>query len=47
MPESAEIRALVERGYLHQVDLVPLLGVTHERVSQIVKRDDFPRPARW
>ena len=46
VPESAEGRALVEQGYLRTTDIVPILGVTIQRVSQIIaEREDFPRPA--
>jgi predicted DNA-binding transcriptional regulator AlpA len=43
--ESTRILAAVADGYLRQVDMVPLLGVTQQRVGQIVDRDDFPSPA--
>ncbi|HET6712621.1 MAG TPA: hypothetical protein VFI59_02795 [Actinomycetota bacterium] len=44
MPESAEIRALVEQGYMRVIDIAPNLGVTKQRVSQIVaEREDCPR----
>jgi len=44
VPESAEGRALVEQGYLRTTDIVPILGVTIQRVSQIIaEREDFPR----
>ena len=46
MHESAEILDLVEQGYLRGIDIAPLLGVTKQRVSQIVaEREDFPKPA--
>ena len=46
MAESAEVRALVEKGYLRMIDIAPILGVTIQRVSQIVaEREDFPKPA--
>ena len=47
MPESAEVRALVEKGYLRMMDIAPILGVTTQRVSQIVaEREDFPKSAK-
>lgn len=47
MPESAEILALVEQGYLRVTDIAPILGVTTQRVSQIVaEREDFPKPVK-
>jgi hypothetical protein len=47
VPKSAEARALVEKGYLRQADVAPILGVTKQRVSQIVaEREDFPKPAK-
>jgi hypothetical protein len=36
MADSAEVRALVEKGYLRTKDIAPILGVTVKRVSQIV-----------
>jgi hypothetical protein len=48
VPESAEILALVEHGYLRLTDIAPILAVTIQRVSQIVaEREDFPEPAKW
>jgi hypothetical protein len=41
---SAEILALVERGYLRSVDIAVILGLTPQRVSQITRRPDFPTP---
>ena len=47
MPEPAEIGALVEQGYLRVIDIAPILGVTKQRVSQVVaERNDFPQPAK-
>jgi hypothetical protein len=47
MPESTEVRALVEKGYLRMTDIAPILGVRLQRVSQIVaEREDFPAPAK-
>jgi predicted DNA-binding transcriptional regulator AlpA len=47
VPESGEILALVEQGYLRIKDIAPILGVTKQRVSQIVaEREDFPQPAK-
>jgi hypothetical protein len=47
VPESAEVRALVEQGYLRMKDIAPILGVTIQRVSQIVAEgEDFPAPAK-
>lgn len=47
MAESAAIRALVEQGNLRMKDIAPILGVTVQRVSQIVvERQDFPSPAK-
>jgi hypothetical protein len=43
VPEPAEVRALVEKGYLRMTDIAPTLGVSIQRVSQIVtEREDFP-----
>ncbi len=48
MAESAAIRALVEQGNLRMKDIAPILGVTVQRVSQIVVEcQDFPSPAKW
>jgi predicted DNA-binding transcriptional regulator AlpA len=46
MAESAEILALVERGYLRIVDIAALLGVSRQRAGQITQRSDFPAPAK-
>ena len=47
MPDSAELRALVEQGYARIIDIAPILGVTKQRVSQIVAdREDFPEGDR-
>ncbi|MGZ8602873.1 MAG: hypothetical protein ACXWXN_10195 [Actinomycetota bacterium] len=37
---------MVEQGYLRMTDIAPIIGVTTQRVSQIVaERADFPDPA--
>ncbi len=47
MPDSPEVRALFEKGYLRMKDIAPILGVTVQRVSQIVaEREDFPKRAK-
>lgn len=48
MPESGEILTLVEQGYLRMADIAPILGVTKQRLSQIVaeREDFFPEPAK-
>jgi hypothetical protein len=47
VPESAEVRDLIEQGFLRVIDIAPILGVTPQRVSQIVdEREDFPKPAK-
>jgi hypothetical protein len=45
VPESTEVLALVEQGYLRMTDIAPILGVTKQPVSQIVT-DDLPEPAQ-
>ena len=45
MPESPEVRALIDEGFVRTVDIAPILGVTRQRVAQLAERDDFPRPA--
>jgi hypothetical protein len=38
---------MVENGYLRMTDIAPILGVTNQRVSQIVaEREDCPEPAK-
>ena len=38
---------MVDQGYLRVSDIPPILGVTKQRVSQIVaEREDFPKPAK-
>jgi predicted DNA-binding transcriptional regulator AlpA len=46
MPDSAEILALLEQRYIRPVDIARMLGVTRQRVTQILRRDDFPAPAK-
>jgi hypothetical protein len=47
VPDSAEVLALVEKGYLRMTDIAPILGVTKQRVSQIAaEHEDFPVPAK-
>ena len=47
MPDSPEVRALVEQGYLRIKGIAPILALTKQRVSQIVaEREDFPRQRR-
>lgn len=48
MPDySAEVRALLEKGCLRIADIAPILGVSVQRVGQIVaEREDFPKPAK-
>jgi hypothetical protein len=46
VPESAVIRALVERGYLGTIDIAELLGVTKQQAGQISRRPGFPAPAK-
>jgi hypothetical protein len=38
VPESSEVLALVEQGYLRMKDIAPILGVIKQRVSQITER---------
>jgi len=33
VPEPAKIRALVEKGYLRQIDIAPILGVVRAAAS--------------
>ena len=48
MPESSEVRALVEQGYLRMTDIAPILGVTIQRVSQIIaERETSPGRRKW
>ena len=44
MPESREVLALVEQGYVRLADTPPILGVTEQRCGQLSARDDFPFP---
>jgi hypothetical protein len=46
VPESAEILALVARGYLRIVDIAALLGATRQRAGQVTQRPDFPAPTK-
>jgi len=48
VPESSEVRALVEQGYLRMTDIAPILGVTIQRVSQIIaERETSPGRRKW
>lgn len=44
--ESAEILAVVEKGYLRLADMPPILGLTKQRCHQLTRRVDFPAPAK-
>jgi predicted DNA-binding transcriptional regulator AlpA len=46
MPDSAEILALLDQGYVRPIDIARMLGVTRQRVIQVVRRDDFPKSAK-
>jgi hypothetical protein len=46
MPESAEILALVERGYLRVADMPAMFGLTQQACSHLTRREDFPAPAK-
>jgi predicted DNA-binding transcriptional regulator AlpA len=44
MAESIEVLQAVESGYMRTCDIAPYLGVTRQRVDQLVGVDGFPRP---
>jgi len=46
MAESAEILALVERGYLRVADMSAMFGVTQQACSHLTRGEDFPAPAK-
>jgi hypothetical protein len=46
VPESAEILALVERGYVRLADMPAMLGVSQQACSHLTRREDFPAPAK-
>jgi hypothetical protein len=46
VPESAEILAEVEHGYVRITDMPAILGVTYQRCAQLAEREDFPAPAK-
>lgn len=45
-PEPADIEALLEQGYRRVSEISRMWNLPRARVKQIVKRDDFPAPAK-